>query len=241
MHGMGGYAAIRDANRQEQGKIRIGQEISATQVAAAREQMAIFQKKLEEFARKYKNEIRSDPDFRNEFNQMCMQIGVDPLQSRNGFWSKLLGVGEFYHELSIKVIDVCVSHKNKNGGMIPIEDVLDGVKKTYGKEKAPKISISDIKTALRNLKSIGEGYSIVEIGKNIFVKTVSFELDNDMAAVLNLAKDTGYIVDKGHLNITDERFKSAINSLLREGFVWVDQVQGQPPRYYVCALFKGFA
>lgn len=214
--------------------------MSANHMASAREHLSKFQKRLEEFARKYKNEIKSDPEFRNEFNSMCLRIGVDPLQSRNGFWSKLLGVGEFYHELSIKVIDVCLSQKRKHGGMVPIEDVLEGVKKTYGKEKVPKISTSDIETALRNLKSIGDGYSIVKIGKKVFVKTVSFELDNDLVEVLNLAKDTGYIVDKGHLQWTDERFMSAINALLREGFIWVDLVAGEPPRYYVCALFKGF-
>lgn len=29
---------------------------------------------------------------------MCSSIGVDPLASGKGFWSDLLGVGDFYYE-----------------------------------------------------------------------------------------------------------------------------------------------
>ena len=240
MAALGGLAGIQNHRNAEANKRELGQKLYQQQIEAAEQQLHLFQTRLEEFARKYKKEIKDDPKFRNDFNQMCMQIGVDPLQSRQGFWSKLLGVGDFYHELSIKVIDVCLGLKQRNGGMVPIEDVLEGVKKTYGKEKVPKISPGDIETALKNLKSIGEGYSVIKIGKKLFVKTVSFEVDRDVEEVLELAKDTGYIVDKGGLKMSQERFDNAINKLLQEGFVWVDQVKGQPPKYYVCALFPGF-
>lgn len=240
MSALGGLAGIHNMRNAEANKREFGQKLYQQQIEAAEAQLHTFQTRLEEFARTYKKQIKEDPKFRNDFNEMCMQIGVDPLQSRNGFWSKLLGVGDFYHELSIKVIDVCLPLKERNGGMVPIEEVLEGVRKTYGKEKVPKISPSDIETALKNLKSIGEGYEVIKIGKKLFVKTVSFDMDKDLAEVLDLAKDTGYIVDMGSLKWTKERFDNAIQKLLQEGFVWVDQVKGQPPRYYVCALFPGF-
>ena len=47
---------------------------------------------LEEFARKYKNEIKKNPEFRQQFQTMCGKIGVDPLQSNKGVWAELLGV-----------------------------------------------------------------------------------------------------------------------------------------------------
>ena len=216
----------------------MGKELREQQIQAAKSQMALFQKKLEEFARKYKKQIKTDPQMRNDFNTMCLQIGVDPLQSKNGFWSKILGVGDFYHELSIKVIDVCSQLKKKSGGMIPYDDVLERVKKTYG-GKPPKISREDVEQSLKNLKSIGEGYTIVKIGKQYFVKIVSFELDNDLSAVLELAKDTGYFVDQGNLGWDQDRFQKAVRSLLQEGFIWTDDYDNQR-RYYVCALFPGF-
>lgn len=43
--------------------------------------MKLFKDSLEEFALKYKGEIRADPEFRAQFHQMCANIGVDPLTS----------------------------------------------------------------------------------------------------------------------------------------------------------------
>lgn len=34
---------------------------------------------------------------------MCVQVGVDPLASQKGFWAQMLGVGDFYYELSVQV------------------------------------------------------------------------------------------------------------------------------------------
>ena len=45
------------------------------------EQMAEFTKNLESFASKYKNEIQFNPEFREKFYTMCIEIGIDPLAS----------------------------------------------------------------------------------------------------------------------------------------------------------------
>ena len=37
---------------------------------------------------------------------MCARIGVDPLASSKGFWAQLLGVGDFYYELGVQIIEV---------------------------------------------------------------------------------------------------------------------------------------
>ena len=42
---------------------------------------------------------RRDPEFRRRFQEMCAQIGVDPLASGKGFWSNMLDIGDFYYEL----------------------------------------------------------------------------------------------------------------------------------------------
>lgn len=36
---------------------------------------------------------------------MCKQIGVDPLSSNKGFWVDVLGVGDFYYELAVIIIN----------------------------------------------------------------------------------------------------------------------------------------
>ena len=37
---------------------------------------------------------------------MCASIGVDPLASGKGFWSEMLGVGDFYYELGVQIVEV---------------------------------------------------------------------------------------------------------------------------------------
>lgn len=75
----------------------------------------MFKEKLESFAIKHRNEIRSNPQFRAQFAKMCSKIGVDPLASNKGFWSELLGVGDFYYELSVQIIEICLATRPQNG------------------------------------------------------------------------------------------------------------------------------
>lgn len=42
-------------------------------------QLETFKSNLEEFASKHKQEIRKNPEFRVQFQNMCATIGVDPL------------------------------------------------------------------------------------------------------------------------------------------------------------------
>ena len=59
---------------------------------------------MEQFAVKHKKEINSNPVFRNQFLKMCKEIGVDPLSSNKGFWTEVLGVGDFYYELAVSKV-----------------------------------------------------------------------------------------------------------------------------------------
>lgn len=79
-------------------------------------QLQVFQTNLEAFAKKYKKEINKNPEFRKHFADMCTKIGVDPLactplffahhlSANKGFWSEMLGVGDFYYELAVQIIE----------------------------------------------------------------------------------------------------------------------------------------
>jgi len=61
-----------------------------------------FRIHLEDFARKYKTQIRSDPVYRAQFQTMCEKVGVDPLASSKGIWGELLGLGDYYYELGAR-------------------------------------------------------------------------------------------------------------------------------------------
>ena len=48
-------------------------------------QLEAFQGNLEDFAAKHKDEIRRNPQFRVQFQEMCASIGVDPLACKCEF------------------------------------------------------------------------------------------------------------------------------------------------------------
>jgi ESCRT-II complex subunit VPS22 len=76
-----------------------GVELQEDRLKHATEVIETFRTQLEEFARAYKTQIKSDPFFRAQFQVMCEKIGVDPLASSKGIWGELLGLGDFYYEL----------------------------------------------------------------------------------------------------------------------------------------------
>ena len=69
---------------------------------------------------------------------MCASIGVDPLASSKGFWSEMLGVGDFYYELGVQIIEVCMAHSHKTGGLMELEDLRRRVARSRMRHKMRK-------------------------------------------------------------------------------------------------------
>ena len=169
-------------------------------------QLRIFQSKLTEFAHKYRKEINSNPQFRQQFHEMCTVIGVDPLQSTKGFWTELLGFGSFYYELSVQLVELCYVTRPSNGGLISLADATAAL--TQKRSKAhqssshkgttdQKISQDDVERAVQVLKQLGNGFSIIKLGARKMIRSVPTELDRDQEAVLNLAQS--WICHLGHV------------------------------------------
>lgn len=62
-------------------------------------QLETFKSNLEEFASKHKQEIRKNPQFRVQFQEMCATIGVDPLACEQALGCQL-------HKYSLKALCV---------------------------------------------------------------------------------------------------------------------------------------
>ena len=176
-----------------------------------------LQVKLNEFATKYQYEIQNDPVFRQHFLQMCGPLNVDPLVSTHpkSFWSKALGVGmsDFYYELAVKVAEICYATKNKNGGIIAMNEVYDilnnnrtnntnktnntlitsggkNKKKSKGNKTKSKYSINDIPIAIKKLGVLGGGFRVVKIGNSQMIVSVPTELDQDHMEIMSLASNS---------------------------------------------------
>ena len=55
---------------------------------------------------------------------MCKEIVVDPLSSNKSFWVDVLGVGDFYYELAIQTVNICIALRPRNGGFLEESECL---------------------------------------------------------------------------------------------------------------------
>lgn len=117
-------SAVRNDIQRRQAMAKKGEAISAETARQMKLQLQLFKTNLEQFAVRHKKEIQQDPAFRAQFHKMCASIGVDPLTSQKGIWSDLLGVGNYYYELAVRIIEICVASRPINGGIISLEELV---------------------------------------------------------------------------------------------------------------------
>lgn len=226
---------LAEARYKERGSV-----LAEDQIAQMSKQLETFRSHLEEFASKHKQEIRKNPQLRVQFQEMCATIGVDPLASGKGFWSEMLGVGDFYYELGVQIIEVCLALKHRNGGLITLDELHQRVLKGRGKY-AQDVSHDDLLRALRKLKVMGSGFGMIPVGGSYLVQSVPAELNMDHTVVLQLAEKKGFvsvteIVDS--LKWEKERAGHVLDHLLKEGLAWLDSQGPGAPQYWLPALFS---
>ncbi|KAI8318960.1 EAP30-domain-containing protein [Martensiomyces pterosporus] len=196
---------------------------------------------LEDFVREHQRDIRNNPVFRVQVQRMCQLIGVDPLASRKGYMAELLGVGDFYCELGVQIIDVCVATRSLNGGLIDLDELRERLVKRRLKGSEPVVE-DDIKRAIKQLGPLKGGYKIVTFGDRKMVQSVAREMNPDHSTVLTLAQHTGrFAVEDVRLAFgwDQERINACVDDMLRSGIVWVDDCGPlQPPEFYVPAFFS---
>ncbi|XP_068068098.1 vacuolar-sorting protein SNF8 isoform X3 [Anomalospiza imberbis] len=192
------------------------------------------------FASKHKQEIRRSPEFRLQFQDMCATIGVDPLASGKGFWAEVLGVGDFYYELGVQIIEVCLALRHRNGGLITLEELQQQVLKGRGKF-AQDVSADDLIRAIKKLKVLGSGFGIIPVGGTFLVQSVPAELNMDHTVVLQLAEKKGFVTVseiRASLKWETERAKQVLEHLLKEGMAWLDAQAPAEPQFWLPALFS---
>ncbi|XP_057243993.1 vacuolar-sorting protein SNF8 isoform X1 [Malurus melanocephalus] len=171
---------------------------------------------------------------------MCATIGVDPLASGKGFWSELLGFGDFYYELGVQIIEVCLALKHRNGGLITLEELQQQVLKGRGK-LAQDVSQDDLLRAIKKLKVLGSGFGVIPVGGTFLVQSVPAELNMDHTVVLQLAETKGFVTlseIRQSLGWESERAEQVLDHLLREGMAWLDSQAPQEPQFWFPALFS---
>lgn len=228
---------------------RKAEELKATSLASAMETVEKLEHKLATFAKTHKHAIQHDPEFRSKFLEMCTPLGVDPLASQKGFWDNMLGIGEFYVELSVKVAEVCLASRTRNGGIIRVSEVKEilerrGTKFQFANSSSKSIyTEEDIITSIKKLSKLGSGFRTVNVGRVIMIVSVPEELDADHMQVLNYAEEkihNGMVrtetISKA-LGWDNARSNRALELLLVKGMAWLDTHSGET-NYWVPSLWK---
>lgn len=237
-----GIGAIHKQKLEQEKYKDKGNEIQENQFEQMTKQLDVFRVNLEEFATKHKNEIRKNAQFRKQFQEMCASIGVDPLASGKGFWS-VLGIGDFYYELAVQIVEVCLSTNDKNGGLISLNELRSRLIKARGQGKQhQEISQDDLLRAAQKLNIFGSGFSVLPVGKNQYmVQSVPGELSMDHTAILQLMNNLNEAsvsasILKIKLNWMEDRATKALDYMLKEGLAWID-LQSAEKLYYFPSLF----
>lgn len=234
-----GIGAIKNKNLAQARYKDKGTEIAEDQFSQMTKQMEVFKKNLEDFAAMHKEDIRKDPRFRLQFQEMCASIGVDPLASSKGFWAEMLGVGDFYYELGVQIVEVCLATSHRNGGLIPIDELRERVIASRGRN-SQDVSIDDLLRAIRKLRILGNGFTVLLAGNMQLVQSVPGELTMDHTNVLQLAQKSG-CVSKSQLvkefKWEEERARRGLEFLVKEGMAWVDDQGGSEHLYWFPSLF----
>lgn len=215
-----------------------GSEIQENQLEQMTLQMEKFREKLEEFAAKHKTEIKKNPQFRKQFQEMCASIGVDPLASGKGFWCEMLGVGDFYYELGVQIVELCVATSHRNGGVISLDEALRRL--NHRRRPDNQISADDLVRAVKKLHVLGSGMEVVATGSSQFIYAIPGELSMDHTTLLQHAENVGHMTvftATSSLGWTQERVSRTLDHLLRVGVAWRDD-QDRPPSYWFPAFFQ---
>ncbi|KAL1116916.1 hypothetical protein AAG570_005385 [Ranatra chinensis] len=224
-----GIGAVQKQKLEQERYRDKGTEIQENQFEQMTRRLEVFRDNLEEFASKHKNEIRKEATFRRQFQEMCASIGVDPLASGKGFWS-VLNLGDFYYELSVQIVEVCLATADKNGGLIGLEEVRERLVRARGKaQRHQEITLDDLLCAAKKLKSLGNGFSVVPVGGGRYlVQSIPTELSMDQTGVLSrvAASPTASVSVAelcSHLGWEERRAQKALDALIQEGLAWIDK------------------
>ncbi|KAI9263377.1 EAP30/Vps36 family-domain-containing protein [Phascolomyces articulosus] len=238
-----GVAHTQQRTKLDRDFQQIGDNIAAKELQQLQKQLDTFKVNLQDFARKHRKDIRKDPTFRAHFQKMCANIGVDPLASNKGFWADLLGVGDFYYELGIQIIETCIATRARDGGLTEINELqrrLEIMRRNGQGGKQQEISEDDIIRAIRTLKPLSGGFEVIPIGTRKMVRSVPKELDKDQSALLLLAQKTEYLdiqIIHSELGWNETRTQNALDHLLQDGLAWIDKQGDGVDTYWIPSYF----
>ena len=149
----------------------------------------------------------------------------------------MLGIGDFYYELAVQIVEICFSMRAETGGLLEMSFLISKLKRMRGNKL--EITEEDVERSIRTLEPLGSGYKIIKLNTRTFVQSVPRELSHDQSNLLRQASEQGGKVSYEIFSATwsMERFESTVSALLSEGLVWVDsKTSNIRPDYWIASF-----
>lgn len=152
-------------------------------------------------------------------------------------------MGDFYFELSIQIVEICLALAESTGGMLEISELKERlIRSRRQKAKQQEITTEDILLATKKLKIFGNSFQVHSLGKNRhIIQSIPGELSLQETKALTVAADqeNGFVTKSllmKELGWNEMRTQQAIDKLISEGLVWVDE-QSEEPSFWFPSLF----
>jgi ESCRT-II complex subunit VPS22 len=235
-HRKAGIKGIKQQQQKRQQFQQKSNQVFADYSEQLSTSLELLKQNLEEFALKHQAEIKNNPVFRQKFHEMCMQVGVDPLSSNKSFWTKVLGFGDFYYQIALQVVQICMITREMNGGLIEWSELKSRMETLRGRYAQP-ISDQDLVQALKCLGPFGDGFGILEMGTKKMVRSIPQETNMDGLAVLAKIEDKGVTAEQLQVMLgwSHERCQVVLDSFVQQAICWID-LQNDPPAYWIAGM-----
>ncbi|KAM9927959.1 hypothetical protein OXX80_010153 [Metschnikowia pulcherrima] len=207
---------------------RLGKALSEWHSNQLSAQLSVFQSALTNIAIERGDAIRDNPVFRHEFNKICSQMGVDPLELLILRDSRLKKSDKFFVGLGVRMVEICQETRNINGGLMPVTELQSRLQESVSVPLT--VSEEDIRKALDSLISLGKGYETILINNKQWIKfsgpTGPETISNYQKKVYELCEFMGghvtYRLLRDNLGWDNVRSRTVVEEMIMNGFLWVD-------------------
>lgn len=208
--------------------LKLGKALTEQHSDQLSTQLAVFQSALVNFASDHGETIKKNPEFCDKFTQMCLLIGVDPLELLLFIDSKSKKSDNFHMGLAVRVVEICQETRDINGGLISFKELHSRLKETV---TVPINMVEDdVSKALALLGNLGKGYEVLDINSGKWVKFLGTSsngtISNDQKRVYELCGFMGgfvtYRLLRDNYGWDVVRSKAVIDEMIMNGFLWVD-------------------
>lgn len=208
---------------------RLGQILNQKHSDELSAQLSVFQSVIVNLAFEQGDEIRSNPEFRIKFIEICLLIGIDPLELLLILEHRLRKNDDFYGALAIKVVETCQQTRDINGGLISMKELCSRIREA---SNVPlQFSDEDVTRALGLLKGLGEGFELLVINRKKWIRHFTplgkGNISSDHRKVYELCDFMGgfvtYRLLRDNYGWDKIRLSTVIEEMILDGFLWIDE------------------